>query len=322
MAERSLSEGRAEQETGGSTSVRARAPNSVYDLDLSHASTEHVEGRFVLNGRGLEFGSRRDQDTASLSVGTVAGDEILTISDEGESRAASFLSGALQVALPKFTLPKWFGPDSDMDFLPKPKLIRGNYPVFERMLGVPEFETLPTLSRVLGFVGVTGDAFPSALGLHYAGMCAAKFLRARGRFDRLPPEPEEPQPTPIYRLPDPLRNRLINFRLGIDGFLEWDPIPCIEVEPPNPSDYTAEAWEQIIERQPPPCGELRPCNDYPNSDDGCFGMCGDGCSCWRWVCGDCCWHPGCAVHDAFCRSGPLGQVVGCYSPLALIGVAC
>ena len=33
----------------------------------------------------------------------------------------------------------------------------------------------------------------------------------------------------------------------------------------------------------------------------CFGMCGPGCSCWKWVCGDCCWHKGCAAHDSDCR---------------------
>lgn len=32
----------------------------------------------------------------------------------------------------------------------------------------------------------------------------------------------------------------------------------------------------------------------------CFGMCGDQCNCWWWVCLDCCWHPGCAAHDQWC----------------------
>jgi hypothetical protein len=326
MGDPSRRSDRAKQETGGSTSVGARRPDraasSVYDLDLSSASSEEIAGRFVLNGQGLEFASTLDGDVASLKVATVSGYEILSISDDGESRTASYVSGALQVTLPKFALPEEFGPDSATDFLPKPQLIRGNYPTFERLLAVPEFATLPTLSRALGFLGVTGDAFPSALGLHYAGMCAARFLRDRGHVDRLPPEPDKPQPKPIYRLPDPMRNGLVNFRLNIEDFLEWDPAQCIEVEPPYSGDYTQEAWEYIMDRLPQPCGDRRPCNDYPNRDDECFGMCGDGCNCWRWVCGDCCWHPGCAAHDAFCRSGPLGQVTGCYSPLALIGVAC
>ena len=40
------------------------------------------------------------------------------------------------------------------------------------------------------------------------------------------------------------------------------------------------------------------CPPCPN--DNCFGMCGKGCSCWSWVCGDCCWHTGCYYHDKCC----------------------
>jgi hypothetical protein len=35
--------------------------------------------------------------------------------------------------------------------------------------------------------------------------------------------------------------------------------------------------------------------------NNCLGMCGPGCTCWRWVCGDCCWHRGCYRHDLHCR---------------------
>jgi hypothetical protein len=40
---------------------------------------------------------------------------------------------------------------------------------------------------------------------------------------------------------------------------------------------------------------------HPPEGSKCFGMCGPGCSCWKWVCGDCCWHKGCAAHDNDCR---------------------
>jgi DNA-binding protein Fis len=39
-----------------------------------------------------------------------------------------------------------------------------------------------------------------------------------------------------------------------------------------------------------------------NESDNCYGLCGIGCSCWTWVCGDCEYnHPGCFCHDYFCR---------------------
>ena len=39
----------------------------------------------------------------------------------------------------------------------------------------------------------------------------------------------------------------------------------------------------------------------PCEDDDCYGMCGYGCHCWSWVCGDCCLHQGCYGHDTCCR---------------------
>jgi len=36
-------------------------------------------------------------------------------------------------------------------------------------------------------------------------------------------------------------------------------------------------------------------------NDNCQGMCGKGCSCWSFVCGDCCFHRGCYEHDKCCE---------------------
>jgi hypothetical protein len=46
-------------------------------------------------------------------------------------------------------------------------------------------------------------------------------------------------------------------------------------------------------------------------------MCGPGCSCWSWVCGDCCYHYGCARHDSWCRNG---QWYYCYNITAVIAL--
>lgn len=35
--------------------------------------------------------------------------------------------------------------------------------------------------------------------------------------------------------------------------------------------------------------------------NNCTGMCGPNCSCWSWVCGDCCFHQGCHEHDVCCE---------------------
>ncbi|MEO8843617.1 MAG: hypothetical protein ABI591_16535 [Kofleriaceae bacterium] len=54
----------------------------------------------------------------------------------------------------------------------------------------------------------------------------------------------------------------------------------------------------------------------PTAND-CYGMCGPGCTCWSWVCGDCCYHTGCAKHDSWCRSG---QWYYCYNITAVIAL--
>ena len=56
-------------------------------------------------------------------------------------------------------------------------------------------------------------------------------------------------------------------------------------------------FETMVQRYPN-CN-LRSCP--PCRNDHCMGMCGRRCSCWRWVCGNCCFHRGCATHDVCCR---------------------
>lgn len=46
------------------------------------------------------------------------------------------------------------------------------------------------------------------------------------------------------------------------------------------------------------------CTSYntcpPCQENYCLGMCGNGCHCWHFVCGDCCYHQGCYDHDICC----------------------
>ena len=40
----------------------------------------------------------------------------------------------------------------------------------------------------------------------------------------------------------------------------------------------------------------------PCREDECMGLCGRMCTCWFFVCGDCCLHNGCLKHDLCCRN--------------------
>ena len=47
------------------------------------------------------------------------------------------------------------------------------------------------------------------------------------------------------------------------------------------------------------------CNDRttcpPCTDGSCVGLCGRTCTCWSFVCGDCCFHQFCFSHDLCCK---------------------
>ena len=56
------------------------------------------------------------------------------------------------------------------------------------------------------------------------------------------------------------------------------------------SNYCSVADDDSCFEECPPCPDLE-----------CLSLCGYGCSCWKWVCGDCCYHLGCYGHDICCR---------------------
>lgn len=61
------------------------------------------------------------------------------------------------------------------------------------------------------------------------------------------------------------------------------------------------------------------CTSYPNRSNDCYGMCGPGCSCWSWVCGNCCYNSGCAKHDSWCRQGKWYYCYNISAVIALFG---
>ena len=56
------------------------------------------------------------------------------------------------------------------------------------------------------------------------------------------------------------------------------------------------------------CQDLR---SDPNNND-CLGMCGPGCTCWSWVCGNCCRNQFCYEHDLCCGHARIST--GCLLP--------
>lgn len=104
---------------------------------------------------------------------------------------------------------------------------------------------------------------------------------------------------------DPIKSAV--YALGINLKLEGDTYPSL-----LPLYLVANMLEQlkvkplfsnyskiIIEKEvrDEECFEECP----PCPDEECLSLCGYGCYCWKWVCGDCCYHLGCHGHDICCR---------------------
>ena len=65
-----------------------------------------------------------------------------------------------------------------------------------------------------------------------------------------------------------------------------------------------------LKRQSSSClDECPPCKSQQ-----CLGMCGPGCDCWEWSCGNCCFNKGCYYHDLCCRSKP--NSLACLLPMS------
>lgn len=67
----------------------------------------------------------------------------------------------------------------------------------------------------------------------------------------------------------------------------------------RPDAYAADAVQCESLDTTCPSEELCPWPE-PDYDNDCFGLCGFGCTCWSFVCGDCCVHEFCRSHDLCC----------------------
>ena len=82
---------------------------------------------------------------------------------------------------------------------------------------------------------------------------------------------------------------------------------------------SAQALGITVEKLDTPLSQSGYCTSYPNQGNDCYGMCGMGCSCWSWVCGNCCYHGGCAQHDSWCRQGKWYYCYNITAVIALFG---
>ena len=143
------------------------------------------------------------------------------------------------------------------------------------LFACPEFAAILDLSRALGTAGVTGQSNGAALNLH--GL-AFNFAKLQGYYETA------------------AENKPIESGSGSAE------------EPVRSTDRKEQVFTPRRIQKRATCS--RPgwwgsttyyeCERCPIRNQECYGMCGKGCNCWSWVCGDCCYHQGCYEHDRCC----------------------
>ena len=88
---------------------------------------------------------------------------------------------------------------------------------------------------------------------------------------------------------------------------------CLKMDEMIGAGSSAFSHQTMISRQrrSDKCETFSTCP--PCENDECLGLCGNGCNCWSWLCGDCCYHQGCYDHDLCCREGKF-DVAACLFP--------
>ena len=120
-------------------------------------------------------------------------------------------------------------------------------------------------AQALGDLGVMGSEYPSVMRFYQLALRLANSRESESQSDT---EDEGDSPAPDTKGYEP-RQRRATYCSNVDATCSQCPYKLVQKK-----------------------------KKYRNN---CFGLCGYGCNCWSFVCGDCCLHQYCLTHDDCCR---------------------
>lgn len=273
----------------GGTSSRNR-------IEIFSATRERIRGQFTKGDIGVAFDSHKQGTSAFVEVKTLQGRELVSIRERGSDIVASVNGGQVRAEIKKAALlelrqPLFSEKVKKLEHGPVPELrtqlravtkVLGEPKAVQNVKRTPEYALLPSLSWELGKLGLTGHRYSPSVALHAIGSGAGKALRVDPRTSGFVYRPKLP-PGVQADVPKSVDEWLVKVT-GIGARDCWNPssgAPNLEELPKCPGQ----------------------CKAKPNKGNDCLGMCGPGCDdCWEWICGDCCFHNFCAVHDTALRS--------------------
>ena len=163
----------------------------------------------------------------------------------------------------------------------------------------PHAHLLGKLSQALAEFGIFGYKSPASLPLHMTAMAVARQLPSNETEEAEDQKSfacaEQKLATTAKPIHSKSRQRRGWFFVGI--------ITTIV--------------QRIVE---PVIGLVSSCDSIENNHhNDCLGMCGKGCNCQKWVCGNCCWNKGCYQHDLCCTRSTFSCIIpagfSCYGYL-------
>lgn len=274
--------------------AEAREPPSAASADrieIISLTSDRIRGRLIQGSIGVVFDSSKNDATAALVVKTLQGEELLSVRQRESGIVVAIGDGRLSVEIDEEALFNLRRAQTDgtlarLLHAPPPELrarlrafmeVGGNSDAVQSLQRAPEYALLPSVSWELGKLGITGRRFPQSLAIHAVGAAAAQALQI---------DPRQSGVVYARRLPSEVRE---------------DSDALAEIIRGVGSDCWDRRRELLNPRELPEC--LEQCAVSPDPEQACMGMCGRGCGdCWDWVCGDCCYHNFCAIHDAATRA--------------------
>lgn len=231
-------------------------------LHLSRTDSEVVQGRYDSTDTGIHFNST----VSSLSVTDIYGNQILVINDVIHYQRWIIIQGNVFVQL------HISGTHQYQDYY-VPGTMYKDIGHLSRQLNLTALKYLRSLSSQFHYENLrtsvqilTESSYARAIT--NAAYTLGKELKLCGQ--------DYPSILPLYLV----ANMLEKVQIGSRSVKNM----CISKTSSTP------VREDSCFDECPPC-----------PDDDCLSLCGYGCNCWKWVCGDCCYHLGCYGHDICCR---------------------
>lgn len=271
----------ANQEPPGTTSSTVLLDETGGTLELTTAKPEKLSGVYQREGIGIRFLSAKSDENIEFSLQTLDGQDLIQADGDGSELKITSMGKYSEAA--KYADLREVMATAPETNSSQPKMslalrVKGDREAAAQVNNQKEMSLLPWLARALGQFGYYGKTHPAAMPL---------LMMGRSLAERRSVE------IPTLVKPEGLKLEDHSAEAAAHQLPEGDKNYS---EGPERSIWNCGGHPQGFSGTWSTSCLLGNCPGSTN----CLGMCGPKCTCWWYVCGDCCAHVGCYVHDNLC----------------------